>query len=211
MLKRKRENIIKLLDSLYPSPKSELVFHNHYQMAIAVVLSAQCTDKKVNQVTPLLFRRFPSFALLAKAKASQVEKIIKQVNYYKTKSRNLIGLAQTITDKYAGQLPLKFDDLTKLPGIGRKTANVILAETDSAPALPVDTHVFRVAKRLGWAQANTVEKVELELQAAFDQSIWRNLHHWLILHGRRVCKARRPLCGECKLAKLCPTSSTAEF
>lgn len=205
VLTKSKEKVLVLLNDLYPSPKSELVFRNHYQLVISVVLSAQCTDKKVNQVTPALFKKFPAFSSLTQAKPSQVERIIRTINYYKTKSRNLIALAQIITDKHAGKLPLDFNALITLPGIGRKTANVILTETGAAPALPVDTHVFRVARRLGWANTNNVEKVEQELRTAFDQSVWRNLHHWLILHGRRVCKARRPLCSECKLASLCPS------
>ena len=203
----KKSRIIAALRKLYPYPKSELAFRNRYQMTVAVILSAQCTDKKVNQITPLLFSRFPSFAALAAASISQVEKIIRPINYYKTKSRSLIALAQIITEQYSGRLPLLFESLIELPGIGRKTANVILAETGIF-ALPVDTHVFRVAKRLGWAKAATPEKVELELQALFERKLWRNLHHWLILHGRRVCKAQRPLCPQCSLARYCPSAKT---
>lgn len=204
MQKHPIKKVLALLNKLYPSPRSELIFKDNYQLTVAVILSAQCTDKKVNQVTPQLFGKFNSFDALANAKTNQLEKILRQVNYYKTKSRNLIKLAKIVSKQHSGKIPLDFTTLLELPGIGRKTANVILAETGAAATFPVDTHVFRVARRLGWSDGKAAEQVEEQLKIVFKQELWRNLHHWLILHGRRVCKARQPLCQQCLLAKLCP-------
>jgi endonuclease-3 len=190
---------------MYPNPRSELDFSNGYQLAAAVVLSAQCTDKKVNEVTPALFARYSDFGALARAKLADVERLIKPVNYYRTKSRNLIALGKEIGERFGGELPPTHAELITLPGIGNKTANVILSELGHARTFPVDTHVFRVSKRLGLAHGNTVEAVEGELRALFDPRSWRNLHHWLIFHGRRICKAGRPLCEACKLCDLCPS------
>jgi endonuclease-3 len=200
-----RKNLLKKFAELYPNPRSELSFSNEYELVTAVVLSAQCTDKKVNEVTPKLFKRYPSFKALAKAEVSEVEEIIRQVNYYKTKSKNLIGLGQKVEKDFGGTLPSTEEDLTSLPGVGRKTANVVLSEQGKTPALPVDTHVFRVSQRLGLAKGKTTDKVEEELKALFEPAQWRNLHHWLIFHGRRVCKAQNPLCAACTLRELCPS------
>lgn len=188
----------------YPDPRSELDFKDDYQLVVAVILSAQCTDKKVNQVTPQLFGRFADFAALAKAPITELEQIIRPINYYRTKARNLIAMAQRVVDDFNGKLPGEHPELTSLPGIGRKTANVVVCEKGCAPALPVDTHVFRVSKRLGLADGTTVEKVEDQLKLQFAPQEWRNLHHWLIFHGRRVCKAQRPQCGQCVVNDICP-------
>jgi len=198
--------ILQHLKTLYPEPKTELHFTNAFQLAIAVLLSAQCTDKKVNEVTPALFKAYPDFKSLATAAVVDIERIIKQVNYYKTKSRHVVALGQIILKEYDGELPRDHLILTTLPGIGRKTANVICSELGIQPAFPVDTHVFRVAKRLHLAFGNTVRIVEQELCDRFKPSLWRPLHHWLILHGRRVCKAQRPLCELCALTKVCPSA-----
>lgn len=196
--------IIKGLQALYPDATTELAFENEYQLCVAVVLSAQCTDKKVNQVTPSLFERYPDFAALAKARLTTLEGIIRPINYYRTKARNLIKLAQRVIAEFGGKLPQSFEELTSLNGVGRKTANVIMGELGSAHTLPVDTHVFRVAQRLGLAKGQKPEEIEEQLKARFDPTLWRPLHHWLILHGRRVCKAQRPACENCSLSALCP-------
>jgi endonuclease-3 len=200
-----RAVLLRRFRRMYPDPRSELDFCDAYQLAVAVVLSAQCTDKKVNEVTPALFRRYPSFARLAAAKVSDIEKIIRPVNYYRTKARNLVSLARTVVEEPGGELPATHSGLIALPGVGNKTANVILSELGQARTFPVDTHVFRVSKRLGLARGETVEEVERELRALFDPRHWRNLHHWLIFHGRRVCKAGRPLCEACALCDICPS------
>ena len=200
---RRKQQLLSLLRDLYPNPKSELHFRGNYQLVVSVALSAQCTDKKVNEVTPSLFERYPDFSALAKAKQSDVEKIIRQVNYYKSKSKNIIAMAKKVTEEFAGKLPRERTKLESLAGVGRKTASVILSERGIEPAFPVDTHVFRVARRLELAFSDKRDEVEEEIKSCFDPKTWRELHHWLIFHGRRVCKAQRPLCGECALSKLC--------
>lgn len=200
-----KNKLLALLHKLYPDARSELDFKNDFQMLVCVMLSAQCTDKKVNETTPSLFKAFPSFMSLSQAAQSTVEQIIRPVNYYKTKAKNIVAMAQRMVSEYKCKLPTSLEELTSLPGVGRKTANVVLCETGAAPALPVDTHVFRVSKRLGIASGPTPEKVETELMAQFDPKHWRFLHHALILHGRRVCKAPRPLCPQCQLAQICPS------
>ena len=195
-----------LFAQLYPEPASELNFKNDFQLIISVVLSAQCTDKKVNEVTPQLFSEFSSFKTLKNASISKVERIIRQVNYYKTKAKNIVGLAKMIEENFEGKIPTTFDEITQLPGVGRKTASVVLGELGITHTLPVDTHVFRVSKRLGLATGLNVKEVEAELRRAFSPDQWRPLHHYLIFHGRRVCKAQRPLCLSCTLSPLCPSS-----
>jgi len=198
--------IIQQFKKLYPEPKTELNFRNPYELSVSVLLSAQCTDKKVNEVTINLFKTYPDFQSLSKAPVREIENIIRQVNYYKTKSKHLVQLGSIITEQHKGKLPSDHYILTTLPGIGRKTANVICSELGHSPAFPVDTHVFRVSKRLRLAEGSNVRSVEDELCKRFDKKVWRPLHHWLILHGRKVCKAQRPLCAECTLNRLCPSS-----
>lgn len=196
----------KILKQLYPIAKSELNFTNNYQLVVAVSLSAQCTDKKVNQVTEFLFEAYPDFKHLAEAPVTKLEKIIKEVNYYKTKSKNIKAMARMVMEVFNGKLPLNFKDLESLPGVGHKTASVILSE-NHIPALAVDTHVFRVSKKLGMASGKNVIEVEKELKNLFPKTDWQDLHHRLIFHGRRVCKAQNPNCGDCQLADLCPSNN----
>ena len=197
--------VVKHFSLLYPNPASELNFRNAYELTISVMLSAQCTDRKVNEVTPHIFAKFHDFKSLSRAHLSTIETIIRPVNYYKSKAKNLLGMAKRITDYFNNKIPTNFEDLISLPGVGRKTANVILTELGVAQTLPVDTHVFRVSRRLGLASGKTPDAVEEELKNVFEPSEWRNVHHWLILHGRRICNARRPLCKECPLAPKCPS------
>ena len=171
---------------------------------MAVILSAQCTDKKVNEISPLIFKKWPDFPSLSKATVDSLAKVIRPVNYYKTKARNLVRMAREVGSRFGGKLPGTFEDLMSLPGIGRKSAGVILGELGEQKTLPVDTHVFRVSRRLGLARENTPEKVEMELRARFDPESWYSLHHGLILHGRRICKAQNPICSECHLFRRCP-------
>ena len=203
-----KRSLLSKFEKLYPDPKSELNFKGTYQLVVCVILSAQCTDKKVNQVTPGLFAKYSSFKKLSEAKVSELEKIIRPINYYKTKTKNLIGMSGLVVNQHAGKLPRTHKELIALPGIGQKTANVVLNELGVVPTLPVDTHVFRVSKRLGLASGKTPEKTEEELKQEFKEKHWRNLHHWLIFHGRRVCKAQRPLCSECGIDSLCPSKVT---
>ncbi len=199
--------LLRHFESLYPNPRSELNFNSEYELVTAVILSAQCTDKKVNEVTPALFDAFPNFAALSKARLSTVEKLIRPVNYYKSKSRNIIGMATDVTNRHGGKLPKNREGLEALPGVGRKTASVVLSQLGVEPALPVDTHVFRVARRLGLAHSESRDGLEEELRRRFPPDTWHHLHHWLIFHGRRVCKAARPLCESCAVADLCPSKN----
>jgi endonuclease-3 len=205
---KKKQLLISHLAELYPNPRSELDFANEYQLLIAVMLSAQCTDKKVNQVTPELFGAYRDFKALSEAKLSDVERIIRPINYFKTKSKNCIATAQMIVEQFHSKVPKTHEELTSLPGVGRKTANVILSEAGVVPAFPVDTHVFRLAHRLGLSTGKNPDAVEQDLRKAFPSSEWRNLHHRLIFHGRRVCKARNPDCAACTIRSVCPSAAS---
>ena len=195
------------LGRLYPSPESELNFSNEYELLVCVILSAQCTDKKVNEVTPVLFSKYPDLPSLAAARITSVEKIIRPINYYRTKAKNIVGMAKDVRANHSGKVPRTHDELILLPGVGRKTANVVLGEMKVAHTLPVDTHVFRVARRLGLTDGKKPEEVEEDLKKLYPSHLWRNLHHWLILHGRRICKAQKPLCDKCRLSEICPSSN----
>jgi len=203
---KKKARLLSLLELEYPEAKSALYFVDDYQLIVAVVLSAQCTDKKVNEVTPHLFARWPSFQALAIADEKELASIIRPINYYLTKARNLKSLAELVVMEWGGNLPGTIDELVLLPGVGRKTANVVVSERGTEPGLAVDTHVFRVSRRLGIAQGATASLVEEELRSGFPSAEWRSLHHRLILHGRAVCIARRPRCESCCLLSLCKYS-----
>lgn len=201
--RQKRERLMKRLEAAYPNPKSELIFLDDYQLVVAVVLSAQCTDKKVNQVTPTLFERYTTFYSLASGSVAEIEAIIRPINYYRTKARNIRALAEQVVEHWGGRLPAAIDDLQTLPGVGRKTANVVASERGTEAGLAVDTHVFRVSRRLGLARGKDAREVEEELRRQFPKKRWRDLHHSLILHGRAVCTARNPRCNDCVLSSLC--------
>lgn len=207
MTPKKKKFLIEALADLYPDPHSELDFVNEYQLLIAVMLSAQCTDKKVNQVTPELFKTYPTFKALSQAKLPEVERIIRPINYYKTKAKHLIATGKEAVSRFDSKVPSTHEELTSLPGVGNKTANVILSEKGVVPAFPVDTHIFRLAHRLGLSKGKTPDAVERDLRAAFPSSEWRNLHHRIIFHGRRVCSARSPQCEGCVLRKICPAAT----
>lgn len=194
--------ILHTLASLYPDSRPELHFSNPYETLVATMLSAQSTDVQVNRVTPALFRDFPAVQDLAAATPEAVLPYVRSCGF-KSKATNLVLAAREIMTRFDGQVPGTMEGLTSLPGVGRKTANVVLANAFGIPAMAVDTHVFRVANRLGLAQANTVEKTEIQLMDAIPRELWNKAHHWLIYHGRRVCKAQRPLCGACGLLSLC--------
>lgn len=204
--------IEEIFSELMPDPQTELQFDTPFQALVSVILSAQCTDKRINQVTPPLFEAFPSPEALAAATADEVTPFIKSVTYPNAKTRNIIAMAQALTHDYGGELPDDMDHLLDLPGVGRKTANVILAVVYGQDAMAVDTHVFRVSHRLGLVPkaATTPYKVEQALVKGFTPSLLGRAHHWLILHGRYVCKARRPMCLDCPLQGLCPTFKKAK-
>jgi endonuclease-3 len=187
-----------------PDAASELHFSNAYELLLAVVLSAQCTDKRVNMVTPALFAQYPTPFELATASNKDVYELIKSVSYPNNKTKHLLGLAQKLVSDFNGIVPNSLETLTTLPGVGRKTANVILSVVYNQPAMAVDTHVFRVANRLGIVkEATTPLEVERQLVEHFPEHVLARAHHWLILHGRYVCLARAPKCRECGIEKVC--------
>lgn len=195
---------LELFEQEMPTAETELHFANPYQLLVAVILSAQCTDKRVNQITPALFEAFPTPAALAEATPEQVYELIKSCSYPNNKTRSLLGMARRLVSEYGGEVPSDIDELMTLPGVGRKTANVILAVVYDQPTMAVDTHVFRVAERIGLTRGSkTPLQTERTLTRHIPDEIIPKAHHWLILHGRYVCKARRPLCEECALAEVC--------
>ena len=195
--------LLEEMGRMYPAPECALEFGSLFQLLIAVILSAQTTDKQVNVVTKDLFRIYPNAASLAEADPSEVEKVIRRIGMYKTKAKNIIAAARMLMEEYGGEVPRDFDRLVKLPGVGRKTANVVLAVGCGVPAIPVDTHVFRVSNRIGIVNEKDVLKTELALMEALPEETWINMHHALIWHGRRVCKARKPDCDACPIADIC--------
>lgn len=197
------DHILAELERLYPDAKPALHFANPYQLLVAVILSAQCTDVKVNAVTPALFAAYPDAHALAKADPLEVEGYIRTCGLYHNKAKNLVSTAKTLVEQYHGEVPADHEKLTQLPGVGRKTANVVMSCAFGADAIAVDTHVFRVSNRLGLADANDVLKTEKQLMQNIPQSKWSLAHHWIIFHGRRVCAARKPDCERCTLRSWC--------
>ena len=197
----------RLLESAYPDAGTELHFSSPYQLLVAVMLSAQCTDRRVNMVTPALFAAFPTVRSMAQASADEILPYIKSVSYPNSKAVHLAGMARMVMEKFSGEIPRTMDDLTRLPGVGRKTANVMEAVAFGGQAMPVDTHVFRVSHRIGLVpeSCNTPLSVERQLVRYFPQDRLSDAHHWLLLHGRYVCTARSPKCSTCILAGICAT------
>ncbi len=195
--------IFNILNGLIENPSCELNFKNNYELLVAVILSAQCTDKRVNEVSQKLFAVYDSPEKLSQASLADIEKIIKPCGFYKNKAKNIKQACIDIVEKFDGQVPSNMDDLMSLSGVGQKTANVVLAEAFKKPAIAVDTHVFRVSNRLGLAHSKNVHEVERQLQACFDEKDWVKLHHMLILFGRYYCKSRNPSCDNCQLKKYC--------
>ncbi len=205
MTKAKKEAALRILEEMYPEAKAELVFSNPYEMLVATILSAQCTDKQVNKVTPAVFARYPDAVSMADAKEEDLYPLVKSCGF-KSKAGNIIAACRKIRDEHGGQVPDSMEALTALPGVGRKTANVVLYNAFGIPAFAVDTHVFRVTNRIGLCRAETVEETERQMTRLIPREKWGNAHHWLIWHGRRVCKAQRPLCEECGLKDLCESA-----
>jgi endonuclease-3 len=191
------------LRAAYPDAKCALDHQDPFQLVVATILSAQCTDARVNLTTPALFKRYPDAAALAQARLPELEGLIRSTGFYHNKAKNLLGLGQALTARHGGQVPGDGEALAALPGVGQKTANVVLANAFGVPALAVDTHIFRVARRLGLSQAKTPEKVEEDLCRLFPREDWIELHHQLIFHGRRTCDARKPDCAACPMLDLC--------
>ena len=195
------------LAKLYPDAHCELDFKDAWQLVVATILSAQCTDRRVNMVTPVLFAKYPDANSLAAARQEELEEIIRSTGFFRNKSRNLIAMAGAVVEQHAGQVPPSMDDLVRLPGVGRKTANVVLGNACGINAgVVVDTHVQRLVKRLGLTSETDPEKIERVLMNLYERDRWTLLSHLLIWHGRRICDARRPRCGDCALATICPSA-----
>jgi endonuclease-3 len=196
---------ISWLDEQFPIAETELSYGNPYELLVAVILSAQCTDKRVNMVTPAIFKKYPTPAKLAAGTFDDVFALIKSISYPNNKSKHLIGMAQLLMEKFNGEVPLTVEELVQLPGVGRKTANVITSVIDQQPNMAVDTHVFRVSKRIGLVntKATTPLAVEKQLIQHIPRDLVHKAHHWLILHGRYLCTARNPRCAECGLQEVC--------
>lgn len=204
--------IIEYFKEKSPHPKPELHFSTPYQLLVATMLSAQCTDKRVNLTTPELFRRYPDAHSTAAATVSDVLPYLRSISYPNSKAAHLVGMAKTLVEKFNGEVPDDMDKLTSLPGVGRKTANVVLAVAFGKAAMPVDTHVFRVSHRLGLVpqSATTPLAVEKHLTANIPESLHADAHHWLLLHGRYVCTSRAPHCPECPFKGFCPNRESGE-
>lgn len=196
--------VLAALASAYPNAVTELDYQTPFQLLVATMLSAQCTDRRVNMITPRLFARYPDAASLAEADLATLEELIRDCGLYRTKAKNLKRMAELLLEHHQGEVPADRALLMALPGVGRKTANVVVANAFGQDAIAVDTHVFRVAHRLGWADAKDADGTERQLMAIIPRSKWSQAHHWLIWHGRRVCAARKPRCDSCLLQRDCP-------
>jgi endonuclease III len=194
-----------ILERTYPQAVTALAFNNPFELLIAVILSAQCTDVRVNMTTPALFAKYPTPQKLSAAKAPDVEKIIKSCGFFRMKTKNIISAARDLVERFGGEVPRTREELESLAGVGRKTASVVMSVAFEEAALAVDTHVFRVSHRLGLTLGTTPRQVEEDVKALVPEEKWRHAHHWLILHGREICKAPTPLCGGCPVKEICPT------
>ena len=204
-LVRRARRIGRELALLYPDAHTELNFGSPLELLVATILSAQTTDHQVNLVTPMLFARYPTAADYAAADRSELEKIIQSTGFYRNKANSLIGLGQALCERFGGEVPGRLRDLVTLPGVGRKTANVVLGNAFGVPGITVDTHFGRLARRFGWTTNTDPDKVEADVAALFPRKDWTDLSQRMIWHGRRVCHARMPACGACALARLCPS------
>ena len=203
MTKKDRFEILEGLKRAHPEARAELDFSNPFELLVATILSAQATDVQVNKVTPALFAAAGTPAEMARMEESEMERYIRSIGLWRNKGRNLIAMSRILRDAYGGRVPDRLEELVKLPGVGRKTANVVLSNAFGIPAIAVDTHVFRVANRLGLDCGKDVVETEEQLMKVIAREEWSLMHHCLIFHGRRVCKARNPACSDCTLLPLC--------
>jgi endonuclease III len=209
-LTRRARRINKELAELYPHAHCELNFSNPLELAVATILSAQCTDKKVNEVTPAVFAKYPDAAAYAGAVREELEDLIHQTGFFRAKTNTLIKLGQQLLERYDGQVPASLEALVSLPGFGRKTANVVLGNAFGIPGITVDTHFLRLSRRWNWTASDDPVKIEAEVAALIPRPEWTMLSHRVIWHGRRMCHARRPACGVCPIARLCPSAGIGE-
>ena len=203
MNKKNCEKIIEYFEARYPNPRPALTYKSNYQLLVAVILSAQCTDERVNKVTDVLFKDYPTPQKMATLSAEELEKYIFSCGLYKSKAKHILQATNDILQKHGGEVPCLYEDLLSLAGVGRKTANVVASVAFNLPAIAVDTPDFRVANRLGFASANTPEKTEKQLMELLPKSKWRDCHHYIIFYGREVCSARNPACNTCEINAYC--------
>ena len=202
---RHRKSIFQTLGQTYPDARCELNFQSPFELLVATILSAQCTDQRVNGVTPALFSAFPDAPSLAAASRQTIEEIITPTGFFRQKAATLQVLAQRLCDEFGGEVPASLDDLVTLPGVGRKTANVVLGDAFGVPGITVDTHFGRLARRFGWTEHSDPDKVERDVMGLFPKKDWTILSHRVIWHGRRRCHARKPACGACPVSRWCPS------
>lgn len=202
-LKARQTEILKRLSEVYAGSKAGLVFKDAYTLLIATILSAQCTDVRVNKITKTLFDKYDTPKKMVQLEQKQLEEIIRSCGFYTVKAKNILGASDIINKQYGGKVPDTMEELVKLPGVGRKTANVVLSNAFSKPAIAVDTHVFRVSNRLGLAHAKNEYDTEMQLRETIQKKDWSDAHHWLIWHGRKICSSRKPKCSICPLNDIC--------
>jgi endonuclease-3 len=209
-IKRRARRINRALAEQYPYAHAELDFRNPFELLVATVLSAQTTDVTVNLITPLLFARYPDARAMAEADAAELEAIIKPTGFFRAKTKNLLALANRLVDEFDGVVPGRLEDLVSLPGVGRKTANVVLGNAFGIPGITVDTHFGRLARRFGWTGSDDPVRIESDVAALFEPRDWTMLSHRVVFHGRRVCHSRKPACGACAVANWCPSFGLGE-
>ncbi|UWE13180.1 endonuclease III [Actinacidiphila bryophytorum] len=210
-LVRQARRINRELAEVYPYAHPELDFENPFELLIATVLSAQTTDLRVNQTTPALFALYPTPEAMAAAEPAALEEILRPTGFFRAKARSVLGLSTALRDDFGGEVPGRLEDLVKLPGVGRKTANVVLGNAFGVPGITVDTHFGRLSRRFGWTTSEDPEKVEQDVAGLFPKSEWTMLSHRVVFHGRRICHARKPACGACPIAHLCPSYGEGEM
>ncbi len=202
--------VYRVLTKNYPNVRCELNYANPFQLLVATVLSAQCTDKRVNQTTPALFKKYNTIKKMAEANQKDIERLVKSTGFFRAKAKNIKGLSQSLMIEFDGKVPDNLDDLITLPGVGRKTANVVLGHAFDIPGITVDTHFGRLSRRFGWTKLTDPVKVEFEVANLIPEKEWTNMSQRMIWHGRQVCHSRKPACGACALAKLCPSFGIGE-
>jgi len=203
--------IYRILSKTYPNVRCELDYKTAYQLLVATVLSAQCTDKRVNQTTPALFKKYPNPLKMAQADIKDIQRLVKSTGFYRAKAKNIKTLSSKIITDFDGKVPNKLESLITLPGVGRKTANVVLGHAFGIPGITVDTHFGRLSRRFGWSRSLDPVKVEFKVGKLIPEKEWTNLSQRLIWHGRRVCHSRKPACGACPIAKYCPSYGMGEI
>ncbi|GAC1370182.1 MAG: hypothetical protein NVSMB43_05370 [Pseudarthrobacter sp.] len=209
-LKRRARRINRALAEAYPYAHAELDFRNPFELVVATVLSAQTTDVLVNQVTKILFARYPDARAMAEAEPAELEAILQPTGFFRAKTKNVLALSNRLVDEYKGEVPGRLEDLVTLPGVGRKTANVVLGNAFGVPGITVDTHFGRLARRFGWTRSEDPVQVEYDVAELFEPKDWTMLSHRVVFHGRRVCHSRRPACGACPVANWCPSYGLGE-